>query len=303
MSTGRQDTRFVGAQGAELTVSRWGEQGRGVPILLLHGLSQQRQFWGPVVSRLRSAPVASLDQRGHGESDTPVDADYSLAACAEDVLACLDALGWATAVVVGHSWGGSVALRSAAMHPRRVTAAALIDGGLWSPSGMGPRAEVRARLTPPALGIRPEELWSMVRSGGLGANWSDETQRALEPTFVVDDEGLLRSRLGMPRHMAVLDGLLDSDPEVDLATCEAAGTPVWAVVCDAQRRESGSDDPWVALKESSLQVAGEHSNLIVHRWAGAIHDVPLQWPDLVAGFIDNVAASTRASGMTKGGGA
>ncbi len=302
MSTGRQDTRFPGADGAELTVSSWRADATGLPVLLLHGLSQQRLFWGPVISRLRSAPVASLDQRGHGESDTPADADFSIAACAADVIACLDALGWSRAVVAGHSWGGSVALRAAATNPERVSAAALIDGGLWSPAGMGPREEVRARLTPPALGLPPEELWSMIRSSELGRAWSDETEAALAPTFVADDEGRLHSRLGLTRHLAVLDGLLDTDPAGDLAACEAAQTPLWAAICDPRRADDGAADPWNSLKSASLRAAAQHSNLIVHRWAGAIHDVPLQWPDLVAGFIDTVVATARVDG-TKAGGA
>ena len=58
------------------------------------------------------------------------------------------------------------------------------------------------------------------------------------------------------------------------------------------------------------QVASGHAqaaargNVLVHRWAGAIHDVPLQWPDLVAGFIDTVAQSGRpADSSASGGGA
>jgi pimeloyl-ACP methyl ester carboxylesterase len=232
-------------------------------------------------------------------SDTAVDADYSVEACAGDVVACLDALGWTSATVVGHSWGAAIALRAAARYPDRVQQAALIDGGLWSPGGMGPRDEVRARLTPPALGIPADELWAMVRSGDLGSRWSDEHQAALELTFVSDENGLLRSRLGLERHMHVLDGLLDSDPAVDLAASEQHGTPVWAVVCQAQGAPAQPTDD---LRSDSVVRAAAHSNVLVHRWAGAIHDVPLQWPDLVAGFIDTVASSgSPANGSAAGG--
>jgi len=300
MSSGRRDVRFTSAPGIDLTASVWGDDDTS-GVLLLHGLSQQRLFWGPVISRLHATAVASLDQRGHGMSDTPVDADYSVGACAGDVVACLDALGWRSAFVVGHSWGASVALRAAAVHSDRVQAAALIDGGLWSPAGLGPRDEVRARLTPPTLGIPAEDLWSRVRSGDLGSTWTHERQQALELTFVTDDQGLLRSRLGLERHMLVLDGLLDVDPEVDLEACEASGTPVWAVVCE----ERGLTVPVAGdLKSDAAARAAERSNVLVHRWAGAIHDVPLQWPDLVAGFIDTVASSGRpADGLATGGGA
>ncbi len=139
------------------------------------------------------------------------------------MVAALDHLGWDRAVVVGHSWGASVALSAAAIAPDRVSGAVLVDGGLWSAGGLGPRAEIRERLTPPALGIPADELWARVRLGDLAPAWSDEIRAALEPTFATDDAGLVRTRLGMERHLRVLDGLLDHDPDADLDACERSG--------------------------------------------------------------------------------
>jgi len=260
-----------------------------LPVLLLHGLSQQGRFWGPVIRRMRSRPVATLDQRGHGDSDTPATVDFAVEAFARDALSAMDFLGWDRAVVVGHSWGASVALSAAAIAPERVAAAVLIDGGLWSAAGLGPRAEIRARLTPPALGIPEDALWERISSGDLGAAWSDEVRAALAPTFVIDDAGLARSRLGLERHLLVLDGLLDHEPDADLAACERSGVKVWAAVC--QPREGappGGGDValWYSLKQASATAAAERPNTVVHRWPGAVHDVPLQWPALVAGFVD-----------------
>ena len=278
--------RFPTAPGVELTVSSVGSGGSDLPVLLLHGLSQQRQFWRPVISRLRTRPVASLDQRGHGESDTPLEVDYSIPSFAADARAALDRLGWERAVVAGHSWGAAVAVALAASAPDRIAAVGLVDGGLWSPSEMGPRDEVRARLTPPALGIPEEDLWAAIQGGDLGRSWSDEVRAALEPTFVTDDAGLIRTRLGMDRHLAVLDGMLDYHPQGDLRRCADAGIAIWAVHCvprdpDAVQRQR---------EDMALRVAAE-GDVLVHRWAGAIHDVPLQWPALVAGFIDALVES------------
>lgn len=286
---------FEGTTGDELVMSAYRDGGdEQTPVLLLHGLSQQRAFWGPVIRRMSARPVAALDQRGHGESDTSVDADFSIATCAQDVAAALEVLGWRHATVVGHSWGASVALAAAASRPDLIGTAVLIDGGLWSPSGLGPRAEVREMLTPPTLGLPPDELWALVRHGDLGPSWSDEVQAALAATFVTDEQGLLRSRLGRERHLRVLDGLLDYDPVPDFDACEAAGTRIWAIVCEARAQVSagpGSADPWRALKESSVASAARRANLLLHRWGGAVHDVPLQWPGLVAEFIDTAVGA------------
>ena len=261
------------------------------PVLLLHGLSQQGRFWGPVIRRLRSRPVATLDQRGHGESDTSPAEDFGVEACARDALFALRELGWDRAVLVGHSWGAFVALSAAALAPDQVSAAVLIDGGLASLGDLGPRDEVRHRLTPPALGIPETDLWQHISSGDLASSWSPEVRAALAPTFVVDDEGLARTRLGMDRHLRVLDGLLDYVPARDLARCEGAGVPVWAAVCEARAEVPSTGDEharWQALRNASVSAAAERSNMIVHRWPGAVHDVPLQWPALVAGFVDTV---------------
>lgn len=269
-----------------LTVSVWDGPGP-VPVVLLHGLSQQRHFWGPVVRHLAQRPVAALDQRGHGDSDWPLTAEYGIPACADDVVAVLDALGWDRAVVVGHSWGASVALAVAAAHPGRVAGAALLDGGLWSPSALGPRAEVRERLTPPALGLPPDDLWALIRAGDLGPAWSDEVQAALAPTFREDPDRGMVTRIGVDRHLRVLDGLLDYDPSRDLAQASANGTPVWAVACESR----GADAPWSSVRAAGVALAATVPGVLVQRWGGAIHDVPLQWPALVAGLVDALAES------------
>jgi pimeloyl-ACP methyl ester carboxylesterase len=297
--------RFESAPGISLVMSAFDDaagpiSSPTVPVLLLHGLSQQRAFWGPVVRRMHSRPVAALDQRGHGESDTPLGSDFSVSACADDVVAALDHLGWPHAIVVGHSWGGSVALAAAARHSTRIAAAVLIDGGLWSPSGLGPRDEIRARLTPPELGLPADDLWALIRRGDLGEGWSDERQAALAPTFIADGDGNLSTRIGVARHLAVLDGLLDHDVAHDLAVCESHRVPIWAAVCDPAgpaQDSAGLDGSWQDVKQAAVHRAERIDGCLVHRWRGGVHDVPLQWPALVAGFVD-AAVESQGGGET-----
>jgi hypothetical protein len=82
--------------------------------------------------------------------------------------------------------------------------------------------------------------------------------------------------------MKVLDGLLDHDLGADLRGLDASGTPIWAAVCEP------TDRP---LNPVCADIAG----LRIHRWAGAVHDVPLQWPALVAGFVDALVESGEGS--------
>lgn len=248
-------------------------------LVLLHGLSQQRHFWNPVCSYLEAPRIIRLDQRGHGLSDTPPDADYSIDRCARDVAEVLDSLGVRTATVIGHSWGGAVAARLGALTPDRVRAIGLLDGGLRGPADLGDRAAVRERLRPPLLGIPATDLWRLISTGDLAPYWSDDIRSALAPTFIEND-GLVRTRIGIERHMQVLEGLLDYDSVPDI---RARRLDTWAVLC----ADSPSLDPVV---ESRLRLIGD-INLQI--WQGALHDVPLQWPALVAGWITTVHAAAR----------
>ena len=246
-------------------------------LILLHGLSQQRHFWDPVCSYLEAPRIIRLDQRGHGLSDTPSDADYSIDRCARDVAEVMDSLGVSTATVIGHSWGGAVAARLGALAPESIRTIGLLDGGLRGPADLGDRAEVRERLRPPALGIPAVDLWQVISTGDLAPYWTDDIRSALAPTFIESD-GLVRTRIGIERHMQVLDGLLDYDSIPDI---RARRLDTWAVLCN----DSPALDPVV---ERRLRLIGE-INLQI--WQGALHDVPLQWPALVAGWITTVHAA------------
>lgn len=275
-----------------------------LPIVLLHGLSQQRHYWGPVLSRMRGGRVIVIDQRGHGEAsvtergiDIGTDIDARMERLAMDVMEVLDAADVPQAVVVGHSWGASVALHAAAAHPQRIRACALIDGGLFGPRHLVGRAgtheEVREALRPPPLGMLQPVLWEAISSGDLSPYWSVEVQAALEPTFRTDDMGRVFTRVGMERHMAILDGLFAYDPQPDIARIAC---PAWVVVCQPTPSTDSSNDPitsaWEAARDQAL--SDLPAPFFVQRWYRALHDVPLQWPALVAGLVETIAERTRA---------
>jgi lipase len=75
--------------------------------------------------------VVAVDLRGHGHSDW--DPPWDLEAHVGDVSDTLDALGLARVDVVGHSFGGRLALELAARHPTRVGRLALLDPAVWVP--------------------------------------------------------------------------------------------------------------------------------------------------------------------------
>ena len=126
----------------------WG--GAGESVVALHGMASSCHWYDLVIPHLRDAlRLVALDQRAHGETDQP-STGYDWPTLAGDVVGALDQMGIERAAVIGHSWGANVALSVAALHPDRVSALALIDGGFSA----GPRSpdmtweEFKNRLSP-----------------------------------------------------------------------------------------------------------------------------------------------------------
>ena len=108
------------------------EAGRGEPVLLLHGFGESTYTYRLVAPALAERfHVIAVDLNGFGYTDRPRDpAAYTLEGQSRLVLGVLDALAVERAHVVGHSYGGGLALWLAARHPERVRSLALVDSTL-----------------------------------------------------------------------------------------------------------------------------------------------------------------------------
>ncbi|GAA4577062.1 alpha/beta hydrolase [Micromonospora coerulea] len=112
----------VDARGLTFEV-RTGGPADGVPVLLLHGFPQHAGEWDDVVPALHAAGLRTyaLDQRGYSPGARPAAVEaYRIPELVADAAGVLDALGVASAHVVGHDWGSIVAWGLAAAHPERV---------------------------------------------------------------------------------------------------------------------------------------------------------------------------------------
>ena len=101
--------------------------------------------------------VAAYQQRGLEPST--LNGPFTIAQAIEDAVAVLDGLNWEQALVVGHSWGGQLALRLVATQPDRLLGALAVDPlGVVGDGGMGAfEAEMAAR-TPAKDRDRHREL-------------------------------------------------------------------------------------------------------------------------------------------------
>ncbi|HPU12186.1 MAG TPA: alpha/beta fold hydrolase [Aeromicrobium sp.] len=124
-------------------------RGAGPPLLLIHGLACDSTTWLPVMDQLAEHfTVIAPDLLGHGESDKP-NADYSLGGFANGMRDLLTILGIDKVTVVGHSFGGGVAMQFAYQFPERTERVVLVSTG-----GLGHEVTPLIRaLTLPGVGL------------------------------------------------------------------------------------------------------------------------------------------------------
>lgn len=120
--------RFINVDGVRL---HYLERGEGPPLVLLHGNGSMIQDFlssGLVDLAARQYRVIVFDRPGYGHSSRPRGRVWSPQAQADLFRRALERLGVSRAVVLGHSWGASVAVAMALNHPQMVRGLVLASG-------------------------------------------------------------------------------------------------------------------------------------------------------------------------------
>jgi pimeloyl-ACP methyl ester carboxylesterase/predicted glycosyltransferase len=210
---------FVDRDGVRI---HWEAYGAGEPTILL------LPAWMVVHSRIwkmqipyfaRHTRVVAFDPRGNGKSDRPRDgAAHRDSEYVKDALAVMDATGTERCVVVSFSKGAECALRLAAEHPERVTAAAFI-GPMFPTS----RRSLRWRLMGSRL-VRPLFDRRPLTTKGWG-KFNAHYWRERYPDFV---EWWMR-RVFSEQHSTkqIEDGIgwgLETDAETLIASAHGSGS-------------------------------------------------------------------------------
>lgn len=142
----------------------------GPPVVALHGVTGHARRFATLAAALPQIRLLAVDLRGHGHS--PWVPPWHIEQHVADVLAVLDAHGLAEATVLGHSFGGAIAVHLARTAPERVTQLILFD---------------------PAIGQDPQEMLEAAEEDrqdvsfpDLAAARTDRAQRwdGLDPALV-----------------------------------------------------------------------------------------------------------------------
>ena len=272
---------MAGPDGVRLAVRVHGAPSTAAPGLLLHhGLASSQRIWDLMLPRLtRRFRVVTYDARGHGLSAKP-SSGYGFDPIVADARAVIRAAGLRRPIVVGHSWGATVALELAARHPRAVSGAVLVDGGIGALRGEMDWATVKERLAPPHLaGMPVAEFRRMIRTFlGDSVEVTPQIEEVVLSVMAIDRNGRIKPRLSRANHFRILRAIWLHDADATLARLSV---PTLAILA-----RGGGDVAWDERKRRSADRAARSSARVRISWMRGIHDLPLQRPGALSARIE-----------------
>jgi pimeloyl-ACP methyl ester carboxylesterase len=177
-------------RGHELTVTLDGGElggwvtGEGPNVLLVHGgPGLSFELMDDLADEIGAGyRVASYQQRGLAPSMT--DGPYDVATHLADLRAVLDALRWDKAYVIGHSWGGHLALHVALDLSDRLLGVLCVDllGGVGDGGAAAFEAEMTARM-PEDIRLRAKEMDERAMRGEGSVDDALESLRLMWPAY------------------------------------------------------------------------------------------------------------------------
>jgi pimeloyl-ACP methyl ester carboxylesterase len=210
----RQEEIRVPVDGGALVGHR---SGSGPPALLLHGGPAVPDYMGAVAELLADRlDCVRYTQRGVAPSaEVP---PYTIETHVADAVRVLDTLGIDAAWLVGHSWGGHLALHVLVAHPDRVRGLVCVDplgayGEIFGPFG----ENLRRKLTPEEAD-RIDEIERRRRDGEATTAELEERVRLIWPAYYVDRDVGVRET---PRRIGLRSS---TETNRSIAEHHAAGT-------------------------------------------------------------------------------
>ncbi len=277
---------WVTIDGLNFHYRDWG--GSGQPLLLLHGLASTCHIWDMVAPILaEDHRVIALDQRGHGETDKPTEG-FDFASVTKDVLGVMGHVGGDAPVVVGHSWGGSVALELAVRAPASVKGMAWIDGGMINASARYPTVEdAKFEMSPPDFsGVKVESFMERVRTRHQGAGMAPGSHDVVMANFEVLEDNTIKARLTRANHLRIIEALWDHHPTELYRQVQCPVLIMPARQQNLTATEERNQRRMMSVGEAEEQLANSKTVWLEN----SIHDVPIQRPELVADLIKSHVA-------------
>ncbi len=274
--------KFIEIDGVRL---HYVERGRGRPLVLFHGngsMIQDFELSGLIDLAARNYRVIVFDRPGFGHSLRPRNVIWTPEAQADLFAKALASLDVPQAIVLGHSWGASVAVALAIKHPS-VVEALVLASGYYFPT---PRADVL--LSGPAIpGLGDIVSFTMAPIVGR-LMWPAMLSKMFGPQPVPEKFA------GFPKEMAVRPSQIRAGAAETalmlpnaLVSSKTYGELAMPVIIIA-----GENDRLIDIDEQSGRLHGEVRQSKMRRVAGAGHMVQQSATGDVMAAIDEAAAET-----------
>lgn len=281
--------QFLAVDGARL---HYVERGDGRPLVLLHGNGSMIQDFdssGLIDLAAKNYRVIVFDRPGFGHSSRPRNVIWTPEAQADLIRKALDRLSVQQAIVLGHSWGASVALALTIRHPSFVEALVLASGYYFPTT----RADVAASSVSamPVMGDAISHTISPILSRVL---WPAMLRKMFGPRPVPDKFD------GFPKEMAVRPSQMRASAAESALMIPAAfeSSKTYDQVNIPTIIIAGDEDRLIDINKQSVRLHGEIKRSKLHRIAGAGHMIQHSATAQLMAAIDEAAAETRIGGNT-----
>ena len=277
---------FVDLNGLRFHYRDWGDYSRH--FVLLHGLASTTHIWNLTAPLLAQRfRLFALDQRGHGQSAKPEDG-YDFSSIVGDLSAFIEALDLKRPVIVGHSWGGNVAIQFAVDYPQAAAGLVLADGGFLELSASMSWERAERELAPPHFeGMLMDDFLAQASSSrATDLGWSPEMREIVLANFDLGKDGTIRPRLRRESHLKILRALYDQKPSrlYDKVRCPVLMVPATREPEDDRSRR------WLRAKRHSVDQAQRLLQKREVLWMeDTVHDIPLHRPRELAAAVADFA--------------
>ena len=252
--------------------------GSGPSVLLLHGgPGLGFDYLRDLADELaQENDVAWYQQRGLAPS--AVEGPYTVAADVGDARRVLDALGWQRACVVGHSWGGHLALHVAEAMPERLLGVLAVDPLGSVGDGRWPEFDEEIfRRTPEHVRQRAREIDERRTAGEVGEELALEGMRLVWPAYFAEPEHappMPELRIASERSAAMVPSIFEALPALE-AGLPGIRVPVGFV------HGSRSPMPLAASTDAADRIPGAWVEVV----DGAGHFVWVEQPGAILGAL------------------
>ncbi|HEV2033569.1 MAG TPA: alpha/beta fold hydrolase [Candidatus Dormibacteraeota bacterium] len=267
---------------------------RAPPVVLLHGLSSNARYWERLARHLKGRRLVALDQRGHGLTgrppETPVLPDgYAMEKLLDDVAFAVAELELGKPVVVGHSWGATVALELVGTRPGLASGLVFVDGPVQSASNLFSWEQAQSIMQPPLprFACWADAVTESTRD--FEGAWDNDLESFVKARIMPDGDAFVLT-LTAPVRLELLRGLYESQPDVLWPRVD-----VPAVALLAQRSAARIS----RSKQSGVTRLATIAPRVEVRWFDTPHDIPLFMPAEVASEVERIAALAAGGGASE----